>query len=100
MNRSLAAHAPQSAQFRECLIDLSVPCPTLTLVAQHAVVTMNGELYRCIDAEHALFFEDSNPVSWLFRCVMAPSKFGLCSLPTRVTNLSDQFGFPVKFLYP
>jgi hypothetical protein len=50
-------------------IDLSVPCPALTLVAQHAVVTIKGNLCPCVRSEHALCYRDSNPVPWLFRCV-------------------------------
>ncbi len=32
-------------------------------------------------------------------CRLCP-RLGLCSLQTRVTNYSDQFGFPVQFLQP
>jgi len=61
---------------------------------------MNGELYRCIDAEHALFVGGVNPDSRLFRCVYGTVQVWFVLAATRVTNLSDQFGLPVEFLNP
>src|SRR6266702_215592 len=93
VNRPPAAHAPQSTA-PPVLIDLSVPCPTLTLVAQHAVVTMNGELYRCIDAEHTLFVGLSAPFPGSSGAFIAPSKY-VCArcqqeLPTSQINSAFQ----------
>jgi hypothetical protein len=44
----------QATQILIKTIDLSVPRPTLTLVAQHPVVMIVDELCADIDAEHAL----------------------------------------------
>ena len=61
---------------------------------------MNGELYRCIGAEHALFVGGLNPDSRLFRCVYGAVQVWFVLAATRVTNRSDQFGFPIEFLNP
>ena len=82
------------------MINLSVPCPTLTLVAQHPVVMMIDALCAGIDAEHALYIGSQIPVSLLVRGVRGAYVARFVLAVTRVTNRSDQFRFPVEFLNP